>query len=1049
MIKQMFKVASIVLLGMAVTTTMAQPRPPRLVVYKFFDEQYRQGGYDYAYGGKSKGITITKEGGYKSKAAVQINLDPKDYSGASICLYNETFDLSKYMLDSKLEFYIKGTKGGEQLLIGLLDEEVSDGKKTQVKMSLNKYVQITKDWQKVSIPLVDFPDRGLYWDQTKKTELPARIDWSKIAEIRFSIDKGTNPSFNIFVDNIEIVKGNKKAKPKPKVVYWDENNEVVNGPKNPEKLDGKAKPIATFYDNGMKGFSYVYGGLTAQKEIDSKTAGNSNVLAMYIDNNDWSGVTYSLGEGKFIDLSKVRNDGGLYFWIKGKNGGEKLYIGIMDNQGNDVKSQTKLALNDWIKVSKDWQLVKIPLKKFMDKGKAWDANKQAEVAKDVKWNKIQEIRFSVGKGENAGEPGKPAPVTVYIDQITFTSNIDWVDPDKKWDSFKSNAPDLVISDFEGKFATELWEPSTGPKSQLKHSIGKGNLDGNSLNVEHYLLADWVDVVLDMKKRNREAKYRDWTKHWGIMFDVYSDKAWQSITVQISDDGNEIFVSNTGVPKGRTTVLVPFRSFSKFPYYQPPDAKENGIFDLKSVISLDFKPSGEGTSGNFQIDNIRLTNKRELPKVERPAVVKGTIKGNFNEVVNPEIAGGIFGINAALWDGDLLEARGAKTQTAEYVKRVNHGIIRYPGGLRADDDHWKEILDNKDWMVDTDEFLEWLKKTGADAMFTVNFGSGTAEEAAAWVKHTNVTKKANIKYWEIGNEVYGNWHPYYEKYGKDGGDIYGKRAREFILAMKKVDPTIKVAVLGVLEGEWNEKVLKHTADVADGIIVHHYPQHFGEENDFALLSSPQTLDKIYERLHNVVKKHSKNKDKQLEIWLSEWNSVDFNPGVQTLSIVNGLFVADYLGMLAQVGADNAQYWDIHNDLTPEGGDYGYLTRSYEEGCGNCPRPSYWAFKMASDALRGKLVKTTVEGDKEAMITTYLTQKGNKKSLLVVNKSPYSDYDFKLDIPEFSGKAKMQVLDASTEKLKPGFENDPEKKAKAINVSKGVKVPKRSLVLITVE
>ncbi|HQB65464.1 MAG TPA: carbohydrate binding domain-containing protein, partial [Fibrobacteraceae bacterium] len=610
-----------------------------------------------------------------------------------------------------------------------------------------------------------------------------------------------------FVDNIEIVKGNKKAKPKPKVVYWDENNEVVNGPKNPEKLDGKAKALATFYDNGMKGFSYVYGGLTAQKEIDSKTAGNSNVLAMYIDNNDWSGVTYSLGEGKFIDLSKVRNDGGLYFWIKGKNGGEKLYIGIMDNQGNDVKSQTKLALNDWIKVSKDWQLVKIPLKKFMDKGKAWDANKQAEVAKDVKWNKIQEIRFSVGKGENAGEPGKPAPVSVYVDQITFTSNIDWVDPDKKWDSFKSNAPDLVISDFEGKWANELWEPSTGPKSQLKHSVGKGNLDGNSLNVEHYLLADWVDVVLDMKKRNREAKYRDWTKHWGIMFDVYSDKAWQSITVQISDDGNEIFVSNTGVPKGRTTVLVPFRSFSKFPYYQPPDAKENGLFDLTNVISLDFKPSGEGTSGNFQVDNIRLTNKRELPKVERPAVVKGTIKGNFNEVINPEIAGGIFGINAALWDGDLLSARGAKTQTADYVKRVNHGIIRYPGGLRADDDHWKEILDNKDWMVDTDEFLEWLKKTGANAMFTVNFGSGTAEEAAAWVKHTNVTKKANIKYWEIGNEVYGNWHPYYEKYGKDGGDIYGKRAREFILAMKKVDPTIKVAVLGVLEGEWNEKVLK--------------------------------------------------------------------------------------------------------------------------------------------------------------------------------------------------------------------------------------------------
>ena len=44
MIKQIFKVATVILLGIAVTTSIAQPRPPRLVVYKFFDEQYRQGG---------------------------------------------------------------------------------------------------------------------------------------------------------------------------------------------------------------------------------------------------------------------------------------------------------------------------------------------------------------------------------------------------------------------------------------------------------------------------------------------------------------------------------------------------------------------------------------------------------------------------------------------------------------------------------------------------------------------------------------------------------------------------------------------------------------------------------------------------------------------------------------------------------------------------------------------------------------------------------------------------------------------------------------------
>ena len=502
---QFLKASSMLFLGLATTAAMAQ-RPPRIVVYKMFDDQYRQGGFDYTYGGKGGTVTVTKEGGYKSKSALDIKLDPTDYSGASICLYNEFFDLSKYILDSKLEFMIKGKNGGEQLKIGLLDDEVGDGKKTQVALPMAKYIQggaVTKDWKKVSIPLVDFPDRGLYWDNTRKSEFPARIDWDKIAEVRFSIDKGVNPEFEVLIDNIEIVKGNKKAKPKPKIVYWDENNDVIDGPKNPEKLDGKVKPVSggTFYDNQLKGFSYVYGGLTAQREADSKTQGNPNVLAMYIDNNDWSGVTYSLGEGKFIDLSKVRNKGGLYFWIKGKLGGEKVYVGILDNQGNDIKSQTKISLNDWIegsKVGTDWKLVKIPLKKFNDKGKAWDANKQAEVAKDVKWNKIQEIRFSVGKGENQGEPGKPAPVTIFVDQITFTETIDWVDPDIKWDNWKNKTPDLVISDFEGKFAQDKWEPSKGPKSKVEVEMPykSSKLDGNSLNVKHFEMSDWVDVVLD-------------------------------------------------------------------------------------------------------------------------------------------------------------------------------------------------------------------------------------------------------------------------------------------------------------------------------------------------------------------------------------------------------------------------------------------------------------------------------------------------------------------------------------------------------------------------
>ncbi|HSQ42642.1 MAG TPA: carbohydrate binding domain-containing protein, partial [Fibrobacteraceae bacterium] len=547
---------------------------------------------------------------------------------------------------------------------------------------------------------------------------------------------------------------------------------------------------------------------------------------------------------------------------------------------------------------------------------------------------------------------------------------------------------------------------------------------------------------DFEKQKAPAKLRNWTKHWAIMFDIYTDKPWQGITVQIGDKGREIFVSNTGAPRGRHTVLVPLRSFSKFPYYQPPEAVQNGLFDLNGVCVLDFKPSGEGTSGSFEIDNVKLTNMRELPKQNIETSKSITIAGDLKKVINPAISDAIFGINAALWDGDLL-----KPETAPLVKRINHGVVRYPGGLRADDDHWEQILKNKDWMVDTDEFLEWCKKTGTSPMFTVNFGTGTAEEAAKWVDYVNNKKHANVKYWEVGNEIYGNWHPQYEKYGKDGGITYGKRAREFIQAMKKADPSIKVAVVGVLDGPWNDEVLKQTEDIADGIIIHHYPQHFGEENDYALLAAPQTLEGIFERINATAKKYSKG-GKKMEVWLTEWNSVDFNPGPQTLSLVNALFVADYLGMLTKVGAGSAQYWDIHNDLTPEGGDYGYISRSYDEGIGgNQPRPSYYGFQMASDGLRGQLVQSSTGEDN---LTSYLAVKGARKCLLLINKSDVTTFKSALKIHGFSGKAKVEVLAA------PGKDADkvikiaaPTSKNQDIKDGSVIECPAHSITLITIQ
>jgi alpha-L-arabinofuranosidase len=1016
-------------------TAVSAQRGGKIVLYKFFDEKYRQGGYDYTYPPAAK-IGFDNTTGYKSKTSLKVQLVNSDYSGASVCLNNEVFDLSAHRWSSTLEFMIKGEKGGEQILIGLIDEKLSDDKQTQTKLTINRYVEggsITTDWKRVAIPIADFIDRGLYYDAGAKVELPALIEWNKIAEFRVSADKGVNKgNAVVWVDDIQIVKSPAVT---PRVVkYWDFIEETIDAPKDAGKYKKNEKVLGSVFvdDFSPGGIIYGYGGKTTARTQKSSTPGNTKVLSLYMDDQDWSGVTASLG--KTIDLSAVRNSGGLYFWMKGAVGGEKGWIGIMDDQGNEIQVQTKLSWNDWGNVEKDWNHFKIPLKRFLDNGLYWDAQKQTEVAKSFNWKKVSAIRFSIGKEFNI-RALRDGAVTVYVDQLEFVDKCDWSDPDVYWDTFTSKEADYLLHDFENE-TVALWEPSHGPKSRVKIDITKGKLDGKSLHVNDYLLGDWVDAVADYQKQGIKFPFlrRDWTKHWGIAFEVYTDKPWQGITVQIGDSGDELYVANTGIPKGRHKVMIPFRNFNKFPYYQPPHAVQNNKFDLDNIYRLDFKPSGEGTRGSFQIDNVYLTNMRSIEVKKGPAQAPFEIAGDFNKVITQKINPGIHGINAALWDGDLL-----RDETIKYVKDVPHNVVRYPGGLRADDDDWEEILANKDWMVDTDEFLDWCKKTNSEAMITVNFGKGTPEQAARWVHHTNIKRKANVKYWEIGNELYGNWHVNYDEYGADMGHAYGKRTAEFIKAMKAVDPTIQVTFVGVLEGEWNENVLKYVKDLADGINVHHYPQHYGEENDFALLASPQSLNGIIPGVRDQLKKHGAP-GKEYSIWLTEWNSVDFNPGPQTISLTNGLFVADYLGMLAVHNIEIANYWDIHNSMTPEGGDYGYLTRTGDPLGDNVPRPSYWAFKMAAHSLQGTLVETKNTNDE---MSTYLTSNGKTKSLLIINKSKDTKYQTKLNIPGFAGKATIEILDASNE-LK-----GPKSVSKQIKQGDVIDIPKFSIAKITLQ
>lgn len=148
-------------------------------------------------------------------------------------------------------------------------------------------------------------------------------------------------------------------------------------------------------------------------------------------------------------------------------------------------------------------------------------------------------------------------------------------------------------------------------------------------------------------------------------------------------------------------------------------------------------------------------------------------------------------------------------------RLGTTSLRYPGGLQSDTFHWKlgnGLLTERGLnehanarrfqptLVGTQEFLELCEQLGAQPLITVNLASGTAAEAADWVRAVNVTgmtsrrtgqRLPRVPLWELGNE------PYLQPEEQPGlwmsASTFAQKAREFAKAMRQADPGIALAL----------------------------------------------------------------------------------------------------------------------------------------------------------------------------------------------------------------------------------------------------------------
>ncbi len=111
-------------------------------------------------------------------------------AGQSWC----TYDLEEYYANGSLEFNIKGLEGGESFTVGFYDKVPErEPLERGADFPLPTFVNVTREWQHVSIPLKSMIDSSL-------------CDLKSISYLRFNKDYGTSKQvFTVWVNDLRIV----------------------------------------------------------------------------------------------------------------------------------------------------------------------------------------------------------------------------------------------------------------------------------------------------------------------------------------------------------------------------------------------------------------------------------------------------------------------------------------------------------------------------------------------------------------------------------------------------------------------------------------------------------------------------------------------------------------------------------------------------------------------------------------------------------------------------------------------------------------------------
>ncbi|GAC1461984.1 MAG: alpha-N-arabinofuranosidase [Ktedonobacteraceae bacterium] len=315
--------------------------------------------------------------------------------------------------------------------------------------------------------------------------------------------------------------------------------------------------------------------------------------------------------------------------------------------------------------------------------------------------------------------------------------------------------------------------------------------------------------------------------------------------------------------------------------------------------------------------IKIDREHQIGPIDR------RIYSGFIEHLGRCIYGGIFDKHSPLSD-----EHGFRRDVIDALRGLKNPVLRWPGGNFVSGYHWLDGVGPVEerprrmelaWRVEesnrfgTNEFLHYCELLSVEPYICVNMGSGTMDEAQAWVEYCNGegnTYWANlrrkhgreepykVRYWGLGNEMYGDW-----QIGSLSVTDYVKKAREFAKVMKWIDPTIQLVSCG-LDGlqDWDRIVIEELARLVDFHSIHIYT---GSDdyysNVFSVHQSERALRNCRAMIDQV--RYQQKIQHPIHVVYDEWNiwfREDALPNTQNqleerYTLADALAIATYLNI----------------------------------------------------------------------------------------------------------------------------------------------------------